>query len=345
MSDDITTLRAVRPRVDAPSAAVRAAAYAALMERAALTVPTPERARRVRLPRMGLRFAVAGGLAGAVAAAAIAAYGLGGADENGRPRSVPPSLPGLPGLPGAPVASAQAALYQAADHAGSRAFTPPRPGQWTYLETRYTSPGKPALGTTQTPKSPLKTRVDRAWTRIDGTRTAFYDHGKLITVATGGAMPPVDYASVVKIPLDPDALIAWAQQGAPPARTAGERDGEAFRMLASLLNNNLVPPRQEAAVYRAMAKIPGVTLDQKTVDVAGRPALAVSRVIEGYLRQEVLLDRASYAYLGERSVVTKDHTGDGGTGDHGTWTVKKGTVDVFSVRVAAAFVDQPGQRP
>ena len=339
MSDDITTLRAVRPRVDAPSAAVRAAAYTALMERAAPAAPTPERARRVRLPRMGLRFAVAGGLAGAVAAAAIAAYGLGGADENGRPRSVPPSLPG------APVASAQAALYQAADHAGSRAFTPPRPGQWTYLETRYTSPGKPARGTTQTPKSPLNTRVDRAWTRIDGTRTAFYDHGKLVTSPTGGAMPPVDYASVVKIPLDPDALIAWAQQGAPPARTAGERDGEAFRMLASLLNNNLVPPRQEAAVYRAMAKIPGVTLDKKTVDVAGRPALAVSTVIEGYVRQEVLLDRASYAYLGERSVVTKDHTGEGGTGEHGTWTVKKGTIDVFSVRVAAGFVDRPGQRP
>jgi hypothetical protein len=339
MSDDITTLRAVRPRVDAPSAAVRAAAYAALMERAAPSTPTPERARRVRLPRLGLRFAVAGGLAGAIAAAAIAAYGLGGADEHGRPRSVPPSLPG------APVASAQAALYQAADHAGSRAFTPPRPGQWTYLETRYTSPGKPAVGTTQTPKSPLKTRVDRAWTRIDGTRTAFYDHGKLVTAPTGGAMPPVDYASVVKIPLDPDALIAWAQQGAPPARTAEERDGEAFGMLASLLNDNLVPPRQEAAVYRAMAKIPGVTLDKKTVDVAGRPALAVSTVIEGYIRQEVLLDRASYAYLGERSVVTKDHTGDGGTGEHGTWTVKKGTIDVLSVRVAAGFVDRPGQRP
>jgi hypothetical protein len=146
----------------------------------------------------------------------------------------------------------------------------------------------------------------------------------------------------VKIPLDPDALIAWAKKDAP---RAGERDGKAFEILASLLNDNLVPPRQEAAVYRAMAKIPGVTLDRKTVDVAGRPALAVSRVIEGFLRQEVLLDRTTYAYLGERSVVTKDHTGTGGTGDHGTWTVEKGTIDVFSVRLAAAFVDQPGRRP
>jgi hypothetical protein len=96
-----------------------------------------------------------------------------------------------------------------------------------------------------------------------------------------------------------------------------------------------------AAVYRAMAKIPGVALDKKTVDVAGRPALAVSMIIEGYIRQEVLLDRASYAYLGERSVVTKNHTGD----DAGIGTVKKGTIDVFSVRLAAAFVDQPGRLP
>jgi hypothetical protein len=339
MSDDITTLRAVRPRVAAPSADTQAAAYAALMERAGPFTSTPERPRRVRLPRVGLRFAVAGGLALGVAAAAVVASGLGGTHGDGHRPSV------LPVLPGAPVASAQAALYQAADRAGARPFTPPRPGQWTYLETRYTSPGKPALGTTQTPKSPLKTRVDRAWTRIDGTRTAFYDHGKLITAATGGAMPPVDYASIVKIPLDPDALIAWVKKDAPPARTAGERDGEAFGTLASLLNNNLVPPRQEAAVYRAMAKIPGVTLDRKTVDVAGRPALAVSMIIERYIREEVLLDPTTYAYLGERSVVTQDHTGTGGTGDHGTWTVKKGTIDVFSVRVAAAFVDRPGQRP
>jgi hypothetical protein len=338
MSDDITTLRAVRPRVAAPSADAQAAAHAALMQRAAGTVPTPGHARRVRPPRMGLRFAVAGGLALAVAVAAVVASGLGRGDDGHR-RSV------LPNLPGAPVASAQAALYQAADRAGSRAFTPPRPGQWTYLETRYTSPGKPALGTTQTPRSPLKTRVDRAWTRIDGTRVATYDHGKLTVTATGGGMPPVDYASVVKIPLDPDALVAWVKENSPQGRTAGERDGAAFGMLASLLNNNLVPPRQEAAVYRAMAKIPGVTLDKKTVDVAGRPALAVSSVIEGYLRQEVLLDRTTYAFLGERDVVAKDHTGTGGTGDHGTWTVRKGTIDVFSVRLAAAFVDQPGQRP
>jgi hypothetical protein len=133
------------------------------------------------------------------------------------------------------------------------------------------------------------------------------------------------------------------KKNVPRGRTAEASNDVAFSMLASLLNDNLVPPRQEAAVYRAMARIPGVTLDKNTVDVAGHPALAVSRVIEGYLRHEVLLDRATYAYRGERSVVIKDHTGDAGPGEHGTWTVKKGTIDVFSVRLAAAFVDRPGQ--
>jgi hypothetical protein len=336
MSDDMTILRALSPRVAAPSHDAQAAAHAALMRRAAGTASSPGRARRLRLPGAGPRFAVAGGLALTVAAAAVVAYGLGGGHENAHRRSV---------APGPPVASAQAALYQAANRAGSRAFTPPRPGQWTYLETRYTSPGKPALGTTQTPKSPLTTRVDREWTRVDGTRVAFYSHGRLTITATGGAMPPTDYASIVRIPLDPDALVAWAKRNSPRGRTAGEKDDAAFGMLGSLLNDNLVPPRQEAAVYRAMARIPGVTLDREAVDVAGRPALGVSKVAYGYLRQEVLLDRTTYAYLGERDVVIKDHTDTGGTGDHGTWTVKKGTIAVFSVRLAAAIVDRPGQRP
>jgi hypothetical protein len=340
MNDDLTTLRALRPNTAPPSTEARTAAHATLMERAASSAPVPGRTRRLRPSRVGLRLAVAGGLATAAAAVTVA-VGLSGADGNNGPRSVPT---------GGPVANVQTVLYQAADRTGSRPFTPPRPGQWTYLETRYTSPGKPPIGGVQTPKSPLKTRVDRLWTRIDGTRVAEYDHGRLTVAPTGaGAIPPVDYVSVTKIPLDPDALIAWAKKGTPagvrPGSPADASDAQTFGILASLLNDNLVPPRQEAAVYRAMAKIPGVTLERRTVDVAGRPALAVSRIVEGYLRQEVLLDRTSYAYLGERSVVVKDHTGDAGTGGNGTWKVEKGTIDVFSVRLAAAFVDEPGQRP
>jgi hypothetical protein len=341
MDDDITTLHTIRPPAVAPSADAHAAARAALMERAARTVSVPGRIHRFRLPRRGVRLAVAGGLAVAAAAAVTVALSLGGMDQNGRPRALPPVAP-VP--PGGPATQAQTVLYQAAGQAEARAFTPPRPSQWTYLETRYTSPGKPAIGTTQTPKSPLRTRVDRVWIRVDGTQLAEYDGGRLTVSATGGGMPPVDYASVVKIPLDPDALLAWAKRDGPGGKTARNGDDIAFSMLASLLNNNLVPPRQEAAVYRAMAKIPHVTLDRKSVDVAGRPALAVSRVVWGYIREDVLLDRTSYAYLGDRNVVIKDHTGDAGTGEHGTWTVKKGTIDVLSVRLAAAFVDRPGQQ-
>lgn len=339
--DDLTTLRDAWDRPAPPSAAAHAAARAALLDRASARTAgtTPRRARRFRLPRMGVRLAAVGALAVTIAAGVTVAQNLGGTDKNGHPRPV------VPGLPGGPVANAQTVLYKAAERAQARAFTPPRPGQWTYLETRYTSPGNPPVGKTQTPKWPLKSRVDRMWIRIDGTRLAEYRDGKLEISPTGGGMPPVDYASVVKIPLAPDALLAWVKKDAPNSSTVESSNYTAFQMLASLLNNNLVPPRQEAAVYRAMAKIPGVTLNKSAVDVAGRPALAVSRVIEGWIRQEVLLDRTSYAYLGERSLAIKDHTGDAGTGEHGTWTVKKGTIDVFSVRLAAAFVDRPGERP
>ncbi|MCO6006647.1 CU044_5270 family protein [Actinoallomurus purpureus] len=340
--DDLTTLRDAWDRPAPPSAAAHAAARAALLERAsARTAGTaPRRARRFRLPRMGLRLAAVGALAVTIAAGVTVAQNLGGTDKNGHPRPV------VPGLPAGAVANAQTVLAQAAEHAQARPHKPPRADQWVYTETRYTSPGNPPIGKVQTSKTPLKTRIDRTWYRADGKRLASYDHGKLEISPTGGGVPPIGYTSLSTLPRDPDALLAWFRRQGAPGDTADERDGHIFDLLGSLLDNNgVVPPQQEATVYRAMAKISGVTLNKEALDVDGRPALAVSRVNEGWLRSEILFDRKTYAFLGERSVAVKDHTGDAGTGKSGSWTVKKGTIDVLFVRLAAGVVDKPGQRP
>ena len=50
----------------------------------------------------------------------------------------------------------------------------------------------------------------------------------------------------------------------------------------------------------------------------------------------MLLDRQTYAYRGERSVVLTDHNPKDPS-------LEKGTV-VLGVRIAAAIVDEPGQR-
>lgn len=111
-------------------------------------------------------------------------------------------------------------------------------------------------------------------------------------------------------------------------------------MLGSLLlNNGALPPAQTAAAYRAMAKIPGVTVDRAAKDEAGHKAVSVSFVLEGWAKDEILLDPSTYAYQGHRTTIVKDQAmPDGGR-------FLRGAVESTSVRLAAGVVDRPGQRP
>ena len=106
---------------------------------------------------------------------------------------------------------------------------------------------------------------------------------------------------------------------------------------AILRNGGVLPPRLEAAIFRAMKQIPGVTLVDDAVSVSGRPTLALGRVQDGWLYEEVLLDRRTYAYRGERSVVLTDDNPK-------EPSLKKGTV-TLGIRIAAGIVDRPEQRP
>jgi hypothetical protein len=266
------------------------------------------------------RLVAAGGVAGALVLGVVVATG-----DDGPRRPAATQL-----------TETQYVLNVAATSALRQPFTAPRPGQWIYTETRYRRSGNPGAGQVVRPGSPLKTQLDRDWVRADGTLLATYDDGKLVTSPTGGAMPPTDYATVAKLPTDADAMLAWARK----AGTPGDRDGGAFQLLGSLLlNNGALPPAQTAAAYRAMAKIPGVTVDRTSKDEAGHDAVSVSFVIEGWAKEEVLLAPATYAYMGHRTTVVKDHAmPDGGR-------FLKGAVESSSVRLVAGVVDRPGQRP
>ncbi|MEV5750842.1 CU044_5270 family protein [Actinoallomurus sp. NPDC052308] len=332
-------LRAVR-QGHLPSDAAHSAARAALLERAAaapLAAPAP--VRRFRLPRVGFRLAAVGALAVTIAAGVTVAGYVDGPAHSGEHR------PSTPGVSAAPVAYV---LDQAADAAQARPFTAPRNDQWVYVEVRYQSPGKPINGQVQTAGTPLKTRVGRTWTRADGTKVATVENGK-IAVSPVGGQPRTDYATLKALPRNPAALLAWVRNEAVASGPRKERPGQktdhdavAFSIFNSMLVNGVMPPAQEAAIFRAVAKLPDVTVDRKAVDVDGRPVLAVSHVTEGWLNQELLLDPATYAYLGQRNVAIKDHTE---IWSGGTATTKEGAIDVLISRLAAGVVDRPGQRP
>ncbi|GAA4635841.1 hypothetical protein GCM10023196_083110 [Actinoallomurus vinaceus] len=292
----------------------------------------PATPRRLPSRRAGVRLVTAGGLAVAIAAGLTVAQSLGGADRNGNPRAV------LPGLPGSSVANAQVALNHAAGAADHRAVTPPRPTQWIYTELRSASIDAPSRGNVWTPTSPQKTEIDQYWMRADGKRWARFDHGKLVISPTGSGPFPNDYAALTVLPRDPDALLAWARRTQTPGES-NSPDAKAWAALTSVLNVGVLPPGLEAATYRAMAKIPGATVDKAAVDDQGRPALAVIESLPGeWSANEILLDPTTYAYRGERLKVVKDHRFRDGA------MIKKGTVESLSTLLAAGVVDHPGQR-
>ncbi len=67
------------------------------------------------------------------------------------------------------------------------------------------------------------------------------------------------------------AMINTAGQGHGPGPAA-----EAFTTIGDLLGESIAPPEVSAALYRAAALIPGVTVVPDAVDAAGRHGVAVA---------------------------------------------------------------------
>ncbi|GAA0602526.1 CU044_5270 family protein [Actinomadura livida] len=333
--NDLDILRDAWADCEPPADTARAAARTALLERAAGR-ERPRAASRagVRLPRFGVRLAAVGALAAAAAVGVTVVQTGGGTDEDGRPRAV------LPGIPAGPVASAGEALERAALAAEARPFTPPRPDQWIYVESTLRTGARPNGPVSQDPRD---TVVKRNWKRADGTKSAALDKGELVYSGMLPTTPPSDYRSLAALPTDPSALLQrMYREAGGLGETPEGRYSTAYTMLGAVLRDNVLPPKTEAAVFRAIKLIPGVTLAEGRADAAGRPALGLGRVAEGWLHQELLLDPATYAYLGERSVALKDHTA---RGTDATMRVKKGDLLNITVRVKAGIVDEAGQRP
>ncbi|MEU9848206.1 CU044_5270 family protein [Streptomyces sp. NPDC047985] len=136
---------------------------------------------------------------------------------------------------------------------------------------------------------------------------------------------------VASLPVDPDALLELIRdetrgQGRDP-------DQRAFTAIGELLAETWAPPAVEAALYRAAARIPGVTVVRTVADAAGREGVAVARTAYGRQTQWIF-DRTTYAFLGERTVLAE--AGDAGPA---------GTVVGTSAVLVRAAVDRAGELP
>ncbi|MFG1967418.1 CU044_5270 family protein [Nonomuraea sp. NPDC049028] len=305
------------------------------------------------------------GLAGAAAAAVLVATTVNGAETGSGRAGVVSALPRTGATPtGAPspttlrlrpVADARDLAGNAAAQAAAEPDVTPRPGQWAYLKSLTAQTrvdGGPGLF--GIPK--VKT-THESWRRLDEKGFAYMEHGQL--KVEEGSEYEVTYPYLLSLPEDPGALLERVyeqinaeetakRQDRPAAKgghrftpaplTRDERDMYAFQYIAQGMRDAVLPARIRAAMYGAMARIPGVRYEKGASDLAKRPGVTLYRVGNGYLRDEIFIDPETYAYLGYRTVVIRDHK-------ELFSAVRKGQILGWDAQLKGAIVDEAGDRP
>ncbi|MEV1002241.1 CU044_5270 family protein [Nonomuraea sp. NPDC050202] len=304
-------------------------------------------------PRHRPRFAWALGLGAAAVAAVLVAViviatpaheGSGPVQAHPPSGSRPPATP----LRLGPVASAEDLAGNAAALAAAAPDPVPEPGQWAYVKSR---------NLLQQPKNGTKnrTRTHELWRRADEKQFAYLEDGELKVV--DGSEFEVTYPYLLSLPTDPAALLArtYAEVDAEHARhqaarrggratvpplTQEQRHTYAFQHIVQGMRDAVLPRALRAAMYGALAGIPGVRYEARATDLAGRPGVTLYRVHEGYLRDEIFVDPETYEYLGYRTIAVRDFEQP-----RAYYSVEKGQLLGWGSVIASGVVDRPGLRP
>jgi hypothetical protein len=272
--DEMKLLQEFRAAVTPPDDAVLARARARMLDRG-MAGQGGRRARWPRLPGTRPRLALTGLAAAAAAAAVFATLVVPGSTPT-RPAAI--TVRGLAYL-AAVAAAAQPAVA---------------PGQWVYWkETTVSGGGHIKLSRT----------TYQVWTTADSDKAAFIVHGSIrylcpsqidpnrscqtigqpspIVLTEGGAQAdintiPVSYADLSSLPRNPVALDRYfASLPVPPYITIAPHVQESaaareFEIIYDLVVSYVMPPALTAELYRALADVPGVTVNDHAVDAAGR---------------------------------------------------------------------------
>jgi hypothetical protein len=91
------------------------------------------------------------------------------------------------------------------------------------------------------------------------------------------------------LPTEPHALVRYLV----PLAGSGQGDEGAFLLIGGTFIDGAPPPAVAIKLYRALGIIPGVTVNDDAVDVAGRQGVAFARGGE-----EIILSKGSYRFMG-----------------------------------------------
>jgi hypothetical protein len=224
--------------------------------------------------------------------------------------------PTAPGGGQLPAGTASPAVKEMAYRAAAAAAAGPKvaPGQWVYWQEK-------------TPEHTYE-----VWTTADGTKAAYVYQGKVafvpcigpraervascqyigqpdvasvkaggVSIGTLSGTMPVTYASLSSLPRDPVALDRYL--AGLPLRGWGPTPVREFEVIKDLLITYVMPPALTAELYRALGSIPGVTVDQHAVDIAGRGGIGFKIAIpaeQGGGFDGLILDPKTFALMGQQ---------------------------------------------
>jgi hypothetical protein len=139
-----------------------------------------------------------------------------------------------------------------------------------------------------------------------------------------GAVNAPTYRFLQSLPTDPHQLLNLIYQQMQGQQPQPE---EAFTSIGDMLREAIAPPKVSAALYRAAALIPGVTVVPDATNALGRHGVAVAFEAQG-VRMEWIFDKQTLQYIGEDDINVAD-----------------GSTNGESAIMQRAFVDHQGQVP
>ncbi|MFC4500446.1 MULTISPECIES: CU044_5270 family protein [Streptomyces] len=273
----------------------------------------------------------------AVAVAATLTVRLGTGDSGSHRGTAAPSAAGQKGR------GVVVTLDRIAAVAMKSGVEPVKASQFAYVRTR-TAENEADWGQPVKP-GPLHDRevwlaqepgpmIDFGLTRENGEE---YGIRILVPKGSAGEVAGIDrptYAWLASLPTDPAKLLQrlYAET---PAEGDEDQDQAVFERIGELISAQYMPSATAAAIYRATARIPGVTVLNNAVDAAGRHGIAIARENTRMgLRTEWIFDPETLGFLGERSVLTRN-----------TVMGPAGTVEETTAVLERAVVDKKGQEP
>ncbi|MEO5834663.1 MAG: CU044_5270 family protein, partial [Nakamurella sp.] len=135
-------------------------------------------------------------------------------------------------------------------------------------------------------------------------------------------------AFLTELPRDPVQLYDRLQADAPDN---GRGDAELFVYSADLLRSGLVPADLRAALYETLATLPGLEITDAAANLDGRVGTALG-IDDGHERQDIIIDPATGAFIGERQVLTDDQDGVPAGSTISFTSVTRNVVDALGAR-------------